>query len=488
MYFSLSIVRKLCFSLNISRNFATECNPYSVLKILSRKPVDENVKIMGWVKSQRKQRGLNFLHVDDGSTLNMLQVVVPKNVYSQTIAYHACVCVEGKVVKSPKEKQDIELVADKLEVISPGAPEDYPFTAKGIYLEEDVRLMPHFRPRTKNFAALLRARSEAKAAIRKYFENENFINIDTPILTTNDCEGGCETFTVRGHGDIFAYDDETEVHEGAFGQDVYLSVSGQLHLEAMASGMAKVYNFNPAFRGEIGSRFHLHEFWMVEMEEAFLEKREGFEFLMNRLENLVKFTMDDVMRHDPEDLEYLWNFHKKEELKTLIPEILEKPFVRLKYKEAQKILNENKDKIANFPVGKSSSKINKETEIFLTKYFGNLPVFITDWPAQSKPFYMYTINDDDEDEVALGMDLLLPFVGEVAGGSLREPRFGKLKKKIKTAEEEEKLKWYLDIRKFGYAPSGGFGLGFERFLQFFLGISNINDTIPFPRTKGRCLC
>ncbi|XP_042873986.1 probable asparagine--tRNA ligase, mitochondrial [Penaeus japonicus] len=469
-------------SWNSIRNYSSACGSYNVKSLLKSQPIKEKISVNGWVKGIRKQKELSFIDIDDGSSIHKLQVVIPTKKIPPGVGYHTSVSASGTLQASQHKGQKIELITDVLELIGGPQVENYPFKARKRHPQEYIRQFSHLRARTNTFSSIFRVRSQAKLAMQEYFNEEDFINIDTPILTANDCEGGGEVFLVQP---LFADgSSQKSLSTKYFGHPAYLTVSGQLHLEAMASGLSKVYNFNPAFRAENSqTRRHLAEFWMVEAEEAFLSGPEGLQKLMNRIEDLLKSSLQRVLDNNEEDVLIHWkqNEHAEELVKTA----LSQPFIHMTYQEAMALLQENSQHFQTKP--SLGDDLGKEHELFLTHHAGNRPLFVTDWPKKTKAFYMRT--RDDNSDVALGVDLLLPGIGEVAGGGLREDRPLILHKELEARGLVENLQWYLDLRTFGGgAPSGGFGVGFERFLQFILGISNIKDAIPYPRWAKHCSC
>ncbi|XP_071513711.1 asparaginyl-tRNA synthetase [Panulirus ornatus] len=465
------------------RYYSSVSKSSRISAILRDKPINQTVNVNGWVKGIRRQKERTFLDVDDGSCSQKLQVVLPSEKRPPALGFHASISASGVVQLSSHKGQDVELIADELQVIGEAIHEEYPFQARKMHPPEYIRQYPHLRARTNSFSSLLRVRSQTKSVIQQYFDNEGFIAIDTPILTTNDCEGGGEAFSVQ-HLDTSNAEPTDKQGKHFFGQLAHLTVSGQLHLEAMASGLSKVYNFNPAFRAENSqTRRHLAEFWMIEAEEAFLVGKKGLQSLTDTIEKLIKTTIQTVIDLQEGDMTLHWK--KNSNTEELINRALLQPFAHLSYSEVMEILLEKNHLFQTKILPKGN--LGKEHELFLTWHLGNIPVFVTDWPQETKAFYMCT--HDENPEMALAVDLLLPEVGEVAGGGLREYRVHLLRHRLQQLHLLDKLDWYLDLRRLGGgAPSGGFGLGFERLLQFMLGIDNIKDTIPFPRWAKHCQC
>ncbi|XP_045625992.2 asparaginyl-tRNA synthetase isoform X1 [Procambarus clarkii] len=465
------------------RCYSSGCRTSSILALLHDKPINQTVKVNGWVKGIRRQKERIFVDVDDGSCSQKLQVVLPSGKRSVNLGFHASVSATGILHSSSHKGQDVEMVTDEIQVIGGAVQEEYPFKSRQLHPPEYVRKFPHLRARTNSFSSLLRVRSQAKMAIQEYFRKEGFINIDTPVLTTNDCEGGGETFSVRLFNSNTT-EERTANDSSYFGQEAHLSVSGQLHLEAIACGLSKVYNFNPAFRAENShTRRHLAEFWMAEAEEAFLCGTEGLSLLMDRIEGLIKTSIQTVIDVQEEDVLYHWKSNESTE--ELVKGALCQPFVRLPYAEAMKLLQDKSHFFQTQPLPRGD--LGKEHELFLTKHLGNIPVFVTHWPREIKAFYMCA--DENDPQLVMAVDLLLPDIGEVAGGGLREHCPSRLHQRLQQLHLLDKLDWYLDLRRLGGStPTGGFGIGFERFLQFILGIGNIKDTIPFPRWAKHCSC
>ncbi|GLV35193.1 Asparaginyl-tRNA synthetase mitochondrial [Carabus blaptoides fortunei] len=355
------------------------------------------------------------------------------------------------------------------------ATDGYPFAPRKSYPPEYIRKYLHLRARTKKFASVLRVRDAATKAVHDYFNSEGYFNIHTPILTSNDCEGAGEVFSVRPENKSLLKDmikDGVSEDEAYFDSKIYLTVSGQLHLEAMAHGLEKVYTFGPTFRAENSkSRLHLSEFYMIEAETAFISELGD---VMTVIEKLVKYVTESVANKCADDIVCV------SESANVNLSWLNKPFVTLTYDEALSILDKNLNKLSS-GVNKEEG-LAKEHEIFLVNHCGNVPTFVINWPKQIKPFYMKQCSDDASKVAAL--DLLAPNVGEIAGGSLRENEYNFLKNKLPCRNSE--LDWYLELRKFGSVPTGGFGMGFERYLQLILQMNNIKDTIPFPRWPHNC--
>uniref|UniRef100_A0A8C3ABS9 asparagine--tRNA ligase n=1 Tax=Cyclopterus lumpus TaxID=8103 RepID=A0A8C3ABS9_CYCLU len=429
-----------------------------------------NVKVQGWLRSVRPQKANLFLHVNDGSALQSLQVVASSELNDPLLTLGSAVEVTGTLRKSPHQKQPVELEADQIHVVGDCNPVDFPFKKKERHSLEYIRQFPHLRCRTNAFSSLLRIRSEATTAVHSYFKENGFVQIHTPVITSNDCEGAGELFrvevSVSSKGEKF------------FSVPAFLTVSGQLHLEVMSGAFSRVYTFGPTFRAENSqSRRHLAEFYMVEAEVSFTQSLED---LTKVMEDMFRSATEHVLAHCAADVDL---FHKH-----VTPGHRVSPQGHLlfgvTYSEAIDILNHSSQKFA-FPTDWGCD-LQTEHEKYLVKHCGNVPVFVTDYPYDLKPFYARD-NQDHPKHTAAAVDLLVPGVGELCGGSLREERLDLLRARLEETGLEDTYSWYLDLRRFGSVPHGGFGLGFERFLQCILGVDNIKDVIAFPRFSHSCL-
>uniref|UniRef100_A0A8C9WZW1 asparagine--tRNA ligase n=1 Tax=Sander lucioperca TaxID=283035 RepID=A0A8C9WZW1_SANLU len=420
--------------------------------------------IKGWVRSVRAQKANLFLHVNDGSSLLSLQVVASSELNDPLLTFGSAVEVTGTLRKSPHQNQPVELEAQQIHVVGECNPVDFPFKIKERHGLEYIRQFPHLRCRTNAFSSLLRIRSEAATAVHSYFKENGFVQIHTPVITSNDCEGAGELFQVEPSGP------QNEEEENFFSVPAFLTVSGQLHLEVMSGAFSRVYTFGPTFRAENSqSRRHLAEFYMVEAEVSFTQSLED---LTKVMEDMFRSATEHVLAHCAEDVDL---FHKH-----VTPGHRVSPEGRL-FNLAIDILNRSSEKFA-FPTDWGCD-LQTEHEKYLVKHCGNIPVFVTDYPYDLKPFYARD-NQDHPEHTAAAVDLLVPGVGELCGGSLREERLDLLRAR---AGLEDTYSWYLDLRRFGSVPHGGFGLGFERYLQCILGVDNIKDVIPFPRFSHSCL-
>ncbi|KAE8295005.1 putative asparagine--tRNA ligase, mitochondrial [Larimichthys crocea] len=433
------------------------------------------VKVQGWVRSCRPQKTNLFLHVNDGSSLQSLQIVASSELNDPLLTFGSAVEVTGILKKSPHQKQSVELEADQIHVIGECNPVDFPLKVKERHSFEYLRQFPHLRCRTNAFSSLLRIRSEATTAMHSYFKENGFVQIHTPVITSNDCEGAGELFQVE------APSTGNEEDENFFSVPAYLTVSGQLHLEVMSGAFSKVYTFGPTFRAENSqTRRHLAEFYMVEAEISFTESLED---LTKVMEDMFRSATEHVLAHCAEDVD-LFHKHVTPGHRETVDSMLKKSFPVITYSEAINILNRSSEKFA-FPTHWGCD-LQTEHEKYLVKHCGNIPVFVTDYPYDLKPFYARD-NEDHPEHTAAAVDLLVPGVGELCGGSLREERLDLLRARLEEVGLEDIYSWYLDLRRFGSVPHGGFGLGFERYLQCILGVDNIKDVIPFPRFSHSCL-
>ncbi|KAM3615844.1 uncharacterized protein V6R79_008626 [Siganus canaliculatus] len=433
-----------------------------------------HIKVQGWVRSVRSQKKNLFLHVNDGSTLQSLQIVASSELNNPLLTFGSAVEVSGILKKSPNHKQPVELEADQIHVVGECNPVDFPFKIKERHGLEYIRQFPHLRCRTNAFSSLLRVRSEATAAIHSYFKNNDFVYIHTPTITSNDCEGAGELFQVEPSNPV-------NEDENFFSVPAFLTVSGQLHLEVMSGAFSRVYSFGPTFRAENSqSRRHLAEFYMVEAEVSFTQSLED---LTEVMEDMFRAATEHVLAHCPKDVD-LFHKHVTPGHRSTVDSMLKAKFPVISYSEAIDILNRSSERF-EFPT-QWGCDLQTEHEKYLVKHCGNIPVFVTDYPYDLKPFYARD-NGDRPRHTAAAVDLLVPGVGELCGGSLREERLELLRARLEEVGLEDTYNWYLDLRRFGSVPHGGFGLGFERYLQCILGVDNIKDVIPFPRFSHSCL-
>lgn len=459
-----------------------------VNKILGAKPGGKYL-VKAWVRTFRSNR---FIALNDGSTINNLQVVVDFERFDEEllkrITTGASISVSGELVESQGRGQNVELVAEKLEIIGDSPADKYPLQPKKHSLEF-LREIAHLRPRTNTFSAVLRLRHALAYGIHKYFNDQGFYSLHSPIITGSDAEGAGEMFTVTT---LPEWKKGGSYEEDFFGKHTKLTVSGQLEAELGALALSKVYTFGPTFRAENSNTTrHLAEFWMIEPEVAFNELEDNMDLAEEFLKYLVKYCLDNCA----DDLQFLSDRREKEQ--TSLPKekrdpqnlletlkgILEDDFVRITYSEAFDILRNskpNKKKKFQFPVNEWGVDLQSEHERYLVEKEFKKPVIIYNYPKEIKAFYM---RQNDDDKTVGAMDILFPGIGEIVGGSQREERFDVLRKKIAEFNiPEEELWWYLDTRRFGTVPHSGFGLGFERLVLFVTGMTNVRDVIPFPRT------
>jgi len=446
-----------------------------LLKEDESKILDQTVNIAGWVKSVRNQKTFSFVEVYDGSIFSSLQVILDENTQDYqnikaALSTGCSVVIEGKVQKSPAKGQAIEVVGHLVKVLGKADPESYPLQKKR-HSFEFLRTIAHLRPRTNTQGAVTRVRSALSFATHEFFIKNGFFQIHTPIITGSDCEGSGEMFQVTT-----LPPKEEDLGKDFFGKKTYLTVSGQLNSEALACALGDVYTFGPTFRAENShTSRHLAEFWMVEPEMAFCDLEKN----MQVAEDYVKHTIEHVLTHCEKDLQFFDKFIEKG-LLDRIKDLPSTEFKRLPYTEAIEILNSSNKKF-EFPV-EWGTDLQSEHERYLAEEHFKCPVFLIDYPKDIKAFYM-RLNDDNK--TVRAMDLLVPKLGELIGGSQREERLDYLEKRIDELKlDTEDYQWYLDLRRFGTVPHSGFGLGFERLVQFVTGIENIRDTIAFPRYPG----
>lgn len=456
----------------------------SIKEIFKTKPIDRTAVIRGWLKTKRDSKDFSFLEMNDGSCLANLQVIASSDLknYADTVTRLQTGCsllVKGTLKKSPAKGQEVELHAEQIEVYGWTDPELYPLQKKR-HSFEFLRSIAHLRPRTNSLGAIARIRSSATFGIHKFFQEQGFIHVHTPVITTSDCEGAGEMFrVVAPSGAAPENADKCSFRDDFFGRPANLTVSGQLQAEVYALALGRVYTFGPTFRAEDSNTSrHLAEFWMVEPEIAFCDLRES----MDLAESLLKYLIRDIIAHNEQDLDLFAKFIDKG-LYNKLETVHKTEFERITYTEALSILEKSK-KPFEYPV-EWGIDLQAEHEKYICEEVFSRPVFVIDYPKEIKPFYM-RLNADNNTVAA--MDLLVPGIGEIIGGSQREERHDILLTRMtEQGLNLDDYQWYLDLRKFGTAPHSGFGLGFERFLQFVTSMHNIRDVIPFPRTPGSAL-
>jgi asparaginyl-tRNA synthetase len=442
--------------------------------VLQTTEAQEAITVKGWVRSRRDSKGFSFIEVNDGSCLANIQVVVDGNSTGYADIAHCTtgtsVVVEGRLIPSPAAGQKWEIHAARLEIVGP-ADASYPLQKKG-HTPEFLRTIAHLRPRSNLFGAIFRTRSRLAFAVHQFFQERDFIYVHTPVITASDCEGAGEMFrvTTQKKGD-----EKAPVAE-FFGKPAYLTVSGQLEGETLACALSNIYTFGPTFRAENSNTSrHAAEFWMIEPEMAFCDLTDD----MNLGEEFIKTLARYTLEHCAEDLGLFAKFVDKG-LYERLQFVVERPFQRIAYTEAVKILNAS-GRSFEHPV-QYGLDLQSEHERYLTEEHFRCPITIFNYPREIKAFYM-RLNDDGQTVAA--MDVLVPGIGEVIGGSQREDRLDLLQEKMRSQGlKPEDYWWYLDLRRYGSVPHAGFGLGFERLLMFLTGVSNIRDVIPFARTPG----
>lgn len=441
----------------------------------------EQILVRGWVRTRRDSKdAFSFVELNDGSCMKNLQVVIDSSVpgYEETIkdvATGASVAIEGEVKESPGKNQRIEVHASSLKLLGKVDPETYPLQKKR-HSFEFLREIAHLRPRTNTFGAITRVRNAASAAVHQFFQSRGFVYIQTPIITTSDCEGAGEMFhvTTLNLERLAQVQTEIDYEQDFFGKAASLTVSGQLEAEIFATSVGDCYTFGPTFRAENSNTSrHLAEFWMIEPEMPFYELDDNMELAESFIKEVIKSVLDNCA----EDMEFFNKWVDKTVLETL-NNILDHEFIRLPYTEAVELLM-NSGQEFEYPV-EWGHDLQSEHERYLTEQHFKQPVILFDYPRSIKPFYM-RCNDDGK--TVRAMDVLVPRVGEIIGGSQREERLDVLEDRIEECGmEKEDYWWYTDLRRYGTVPHSGFGLGFERLIQLLTGMTNIRDCIPFPRT------
>jgi len=447
--------------------------------LLAREPAAD-ICVKGWARSLRRGKEVSFLTLNDGSCFASLQVVLGPELsnYDQVgkLGTGACLAVKGKLIESPAAGQKWELQAQEIEVVG-GADDSYPLQKKRHSLEF-LRSIAHLRPRSNTFGAVFRMRSQLAFAVHQFFQQRGFVYVQTPIITANDCEGAGEMFRVSTLDPERPpkKDGAIDWREDFFGERTGLTVSGQLQGELFATAFADIYTFGPTFRAENSNTSrHAAEFWMIEPEIAFADLAADCRLGEDFLRYLVTYALENCQ----EDLAF-FNERIEKGLLDKLEDLAKAEFRTISYSEAVDRL-QNSGQTFEYPVAWGSD-LQSEHERYLTEQVFNGPVFVTDYPKQIKAFYM-RLNDDEKTVAA--MDLLVPRVGEIIGGSQREERLEVLQQRMAAQGiPEGSLDWYLDIRRWGSCPHAGFGLGFERFLMYVTGMENIRDVIPFPRTPG----
>ena len=437
----------------------------------------KEVEVCGWIRNLRDSKKIAFIELNDGSHFKSTQIVLEEGLenYKDIVSLNigSSIIVYGKVKVTPNAKQPFEIVANKIEISGKSSP-DYPLQNKR-HSMEFLREVAHLRPRTNSFLAVFKVRSVIAQAIHEFFHNNGFVYVNTPIITSSDCEGAGEMFRVTTLDDNKPHKPE----EDFFGKKTSLTVSGQLSAECMAMAFSNVYTFGPTFRAEDShTARHAAEFWMVEPEMAFCD----LEGDMELAEALIKYIINKVLVECKEEVEFFNKFFDKDLIDRL-NHIYNSDFVRITYTDAVELLKEHNSEF-EYKV-EWGTDLQTEHERYLTEKIFKKPVFVTDYPKEIKAFYM-KLNDDNK--TVRAVDMLVPGIGERIGGSQREEDYDKLVNRMnELGLKQEEYSWYLDTRKYGTVIHSGFGLGFERLVMYMTGMSNIRDVIPFPRTPGNCL-
>ncbi len=447
---------------------------------LLKKEAGTDVLVKGWVRTKRGNKNISFVALNDGSTVNNIQIVFDMSKFTEDqlkgVTTGACLAVEGALVSSVGSGQSVEIQANLLEIYGSADPETYPLQKKG-HSMEFLREIGHLRPRTNTFGCIFRIRHAMAFAIHKFFNDKGFFYLHTPIITASDAEGAGAMFQVttldlnnipkNPEGGVDYSDD-------FFGKSANLTVSGQLEGELGALALGEIYTFGPTFRAENSNTpRHLSEFWMIEPEIAFYDIKDNMDLAEEFIKYLVKYALDNCA----DDLKFLNDMFDKELIERL-QSVIDTEFVRLSYTDGVEILMKSGQKF-EYPVSWGTD-LQSEHERYLVEKHFKKPVILTDYPKEIKAFYM---KQNDDGKTVRAMDVLFPKIGEIIGGSQREESLEKLERRIKELEMgTESLWWYIETRKFGSAPHSGFGLGFERLLLFVTGMSNIRDVIPFPRS------
>ena len=444
-----------------------------------KKLIDKEVEVSGWIRNHRPQKEFGFIDFSDGTCFKHLQIVYENTLdnFSDVakLLVGSSIKVVGTLVKS-SGNQEFEIKANNIEILD-RCPEDYPIQAKR-HTKEFLRENAYLRPRTNMFQAVFRIRSLAAQAIHKYFGENGYVYVNTPIITASDCEGAGEMFQVTTLDlEKVAKSGKVDYSKDFFGKLTGLTVSGQLEAETFALAFSKVYTFGPTFRAEnSNTKTHMAEFWMIEPEIAFCD----LDGLMNIEEEMLKYVIKYCLDNAHDELEFLDKFVENGLIKKL-EKVINSKFTRVTHEEVIKILKESKEKFEFEP--QYGEDIAKEHEKYITEYFDG-PVFIYNWPKDIKAFYM---KQNDDGKTVGAVDLELPGVGELMGGSQREEDYDKLINRMKELNmNPEDMYWYVNLRKYGSCIHSGFGLGFERLVMYLTGMENIRDVIPYYRTPGNC--
>ena len=473
-----------------------------IKQALQMQASENEITVMGWVRTKRGSKNVAFIALNDGTTINNLQLVIDLNAISEDklalMHAGASLWAKGHLVASMGSGQAVELAVKEIGLFGPANPDEYPLQPKKHSLEF-LRDIAHLRFRTNTFGAIMRLRHAMVFAIHKFFNDHGFVNMHTPLITASDCEGAGEMFqvtTLDMSNPPRNEEGQVDYTKDFFGKPTNLTVSGQLEGELAATALGKIYTFGPTFRAENSNTTrHLAEFWMIEPEVAFFDITDNMDLAEDMLKFLIQYALDNCM----DDLQFLSKRlqeeekGKKEEEKSMellskLHFVLEHDFARVTYTEAIDILkncNYNKKGKFQYPVSEWGIDLQSEHERYLVEKHFKKPVILTDYPKEIKAFYM---KQNDDNKTVRAMDVLFPGIGEIIGGSERETDLERLLGRMREVGiPEESMQWYLDSRRFGSVPHAGYGLGFERLLLFITGMTNIRDVIPFPRTPKNCL-
>lgn len=452
-----------------------------IVDVLGWEPSEKLLTIEGWVRTKRDSKNVCFLEVNDGSSLKGIQIVFDKNTFTNlstlnNVTTGSAVICEGKLVQSGGGNQSVEVQASGLTLVGECPTDTYPLQKKRHTLEY-LREIAHLRARTNTFGAVARVRNTLAWATHQFFQEKNFLYVHTPIISSSDAEGAGEMFhvtTLDLKNVPLTEDGAVDYSKDFFGKQSFLTVSGQLEGETYALALKNIYTFGPTFRAEnSNTKRHLSEFWMIEPEMAFCDIQGN----MALAEEYVKYLFSAVLKKNEEDMAF-FSQHYEAEMASTLQEIIEKPFIRLTYTDAIKEL-EKQNSTFEFPVSWGAD-LYSEHEKYLTEVVFKSPVIVTDYPKDIKAFYM-KLNDDEK--TVRGMDVLVPRLGEIIGGSEREANLEILENRMKALKlDPADYWWYLDLRRYGSVPHSGFGLGFERAVQYVTGMGNIRDVIPYPRS------